>query len=72
MTIIEEVPKYEFQSLMSSLGGTISLYLGVSIVSAFEVIELLVRFVFGIGLWANAGGERSATKAGGKIVSPIH
>jgi len=55
MTIIEEQPRYLFQSLMSSLGGTISLYLGVSIVSAFEIVELTVRLIFGIGLWADRG-----------------
>ena len=32
-------------SLMSNLGGALSLYLGVSFVAAFEIIELIVRLI---------------------------
>ena len=31
--------------LMSNLGGVIGLYLGVSIVAAFEVFELIIRLI---------------------------
>ena len=38
---IREEPKYDADSLMSSLGGAFSLYLGITLVSLFEVFELL-------------------------------
>ncbi len=41
---VEEVPKYEgFDSVLSSVGGAISLYLGMSFASILEVVEFLIR-----------------------------
>ena len=42
---IEETPAMTVASLMSNLGGALSLYLGVSFVAAFEIIELIVRLI---------------------------
>ena len=44
---IEEVRKYDFFSFLASLGGSLSLYLGISIVAAFEVFEILLRLPYG-------------------------
>ena len=42
---IVESPAMTFGQLMSNLGGLLGLYLGVSFVAFFEVIELLVRLI---------------------------
>ena len=43
---VQESPSYQFAdgSLMSSLGGAISLYLGIALAMIFEVIELIIDF----------------------------
>ena len=41
----EEIPKYTTESLVSSLGGALSLYLGVTIISFLEIVEVLVYYV---------------------------
>ena len=43
VTNIIESPKYDDQGLVTSLGGALSLFLGISIISMFEIFELLVR-----------------------------
>ena len=43
VTKVEEVPKYNFESLLSSYGGACSLYLGISFVALFEFAELVIR-----------------------------
>ncbi len=43
-TIIQESPKYEFNNIMSSLGGALGCYLGISLISLFEFAELVLRF----------------------------
>ena len=40
---IVESPVYNYQSTLTSLGGAVSLYLGVSFISAFEVAELAAK-----------------------------
>ena len=45
-TSIVETKKYETATLFTSLGGAISFYLGISIVSLFEFGELFVRAIF--------------------------
>ena len=42
---IQETPAMDVAQLMSNLGGVIGLYLGVSIVAAFEVFELIIRLI---------------------------
>ena len=42
---IQETPAMTVAILMSNLGGVIGLYLGVSIVAAFEVFELVIRLI---------------------------
>ena len=44
---IEEKPKTDFPQFLSNLGGAVSLYLGVSLVAIFEVLEVLVRCLMG-------------------------
>ena len=44
--IVREIPKYNTGSLISSIGGALSLYLGVSIISMFEVVEFVARGVY--------------------------
>ena len=43
VTYVKELAKYNFESLLSSFGGAFSLYLGVSLVALFEVVELVFR-----------------------------
>lgn len=40
-----ETPKYTLDTTMSSLGGAISLFLGISIIACFEMFELIIRIV---------------------------
>lgn len=38
-----EKPKYEFSSIMSDIGGAISVYLGISLVSLFELVDIFIH-----------------------------
>lgn len=40
---IGESKKYNFSSIVSALGGAISLYLGVSMVSIFEIFDVMIH-----------------------------
>ena len=40
VTVVKELPKYTPDSILSSLGGALSLYLGISIISLFETWQL--------------------------------
>ena len=42
---IRESPQMGAQSLLSRIGGAVSLYLGISVIALFEIFELLGRFV---------------------------
>ena len=42
---IVETPSMTGIELMSNIGGALSLYLGVSFVAAFEILELIVRLI---------------------------
>ena len=44
---IEETPKYFWNSFLSSIGGSLSLYLGINFVSYFELMEFFIRLVLG-------------------------
>ena len=43
----EELPKYTVGSLISNLGGAMSLYLGVTIVALFEIVEVIFHCLSG-------------------------
>ena len=43
---IEEQPNYGMLQLMNDLGGVIGLYLGLAVVSIFEICELLCLLLF--------------------------
>lgn len=56
--IVEEVIQkrtYELQNLFSDMGGTFGLWIGVSILSWFEIFELLVKLTV---FWLRAAYER--------------
>ena len=40
VTTVREEPKFTPDTLMSSLGGALSLYLGISVLSMLEVLEV--------------------------------
>ena len=44
--VITEEAKYNFESILTSVGGALSLYLGISLVAMFEYFELLARLMF--------------------------
>ena len=49
-------------ALLSSLGGALSLYLGMAVVLLFEVLELLLDLV--LNAWRHLnGGEKAGKKA---------
>ena len=53
LTKVEEVPKYNFESLLSSYGGACPLYLGISFVALFELAELGIRFFLKCAFYRN-------------------
>lgn len=48
VTTITENPKVSKIGLLGNLGGAFSLYLGISLVALFEVVELAMRMVMGL------------------------
>ena len=40
---INEYPEYTFMSFLSSIGGDLSLYIGITILSFVEIAEYLAR-----------------------------
>ena len=46
VTSTVESPEFERGALLNSLGGALSLFLGVSIIMIFEVVEVNVRLVY--------------------------
>ena len=40
---------FQFYGICSSIGGAISLYLGISIAMVFEVVELIIDVIFNLG-----------------------
>ena len=44
--IVEDLPKHTVSSILSSVGGAIGLFLGLSIVSIFEFLELIVMCLY--------------------------
>ena len=45
-TLINQQPKVEVFDLVSSVGGTLGLFLGISFLSFVEIIELLIEIAF--------------------------
>ena len=43
---IDEFPQYPTSNIISSIGGVISLYLGISLVSFFELVDLLIHCIY--------------------------
>ena len=48
VTSTVESPEFEQGELLNSLGGALSLFLGSSLVSVFEYLEWVVRFIVAI------------------------
>ena len=40
---VAETPEYTFLTFLSSLGGAVSLYLGISFIQVFEVVEFMIK-----------------------------
>ena len=45
VTTIEEKPEYTWDQYLASLGGALSLYLGISLVSVFELLDFLIKLL---------------------------
>ena len=45
-TLISQQPKIELFGLISNIGGTFSLFLGLSFFSFLEFFDLLIEFIF--------------------------
>ncbi len=45
-TLSNESPKTDIAAFLANIGGTISLFLGVSVLSIFEVIECVIEIYF--------------------------
>jgi hypothetical protein len=45
-TYIDQSPKLDIISLMANIGGNLSLFMGISLFSFFEVIEILIEIYF--------------------------
>ena len=60
---VQENETYQFSTIISSLGGALSLYLGISLVMIFEIIELLIDLAGNIfKKLAISGGRRSVAE----------
>ena len=42
---VTESPEYTAFTFLSALGGSMSLYLGITFISAFELMELVIRMI---------------------------
>ena len=62
MNIIES-PEYNFDSLLTNLGGALSLCLGVSFIMVFEIIELIIRGIEVLIISALGGRQRHSTSS---------
>ena len=58
-TLITETPSQEIVDLLSSVGGTMGLYIGISFLSFVEVFELMVRLLIS---FANHSKVNKSTK----------
>ena len=45
-TNIEESPQIEFVDLIAGIGGTLGLFLGISVLSLFEFVEIFLEIIF--------------------------
>lgn len=43
---IEEEVSFAFMDLMSEIGGDLSLYIGITVLSFFELLEFFVRLTY--------------------------
>ena len=46
VTEIEEQPENTSTGILNSLGGALSLWLGISMIMVFEIVELTLRLVY--------------------------
>ena len=44
-TLTTEAPKIDLVSLLANIGGTLGLFLGVSALSACELVEVLIQII---------------------------
>ena len=47
-TVVENEEFPTVWSFLSTLGGAVSLYLGISLIAVFELLELFIRIILGI------------------------
>ena len=52
-----ETPEINWAAFRNSLGGALSLYLGISFVSFFEIVELIVRSFLRLFLYHERNGS---------------
>lgn len=45
-TSIEELEKMSFVDLVSAVGGTLGLFIGMSFLSFFEILDVIIEIVF--------------------------
>ena len=43
--VLEEEPKVTFWTMMSTIGGSMGLYIGVSVITVAEVVELIIKLI---------------------------
>ena len=58
MENIVESPEISEAEFRNSLGGALALYLGISFVSFFEVVELIVRSFLGLFIQKNSNHKK--------------
>lgn len=74
---ITESPKYTELDLFSNIGGLLGLYVGVSIVTVFEMLDYLVEMLLHLCLWGRIkkrGHDLSNERLGtpGKVNPTFH
>ena len=62
MENIVESPEIDWAEFRNSLGGALALYLGISFVSFFEVVELIIRSFLSLFIYKNTHRKKYAKK----------
>ncbi|XP_063609073.1 degenerin-like protein asic-1 [Penaeus indicus] len=62
-TVTEESPAYSWDTLLSNIGGSLGLFVGVSLISILEVFEMIIDVIFAGFKRCTGGGKKVSHKS---------